>query len=97
MSDALHTTCHGIGVGAGAAVGPLVVVTPPPQAPADERGTTDAAAASAIVRGVFEDVAKGMGARARVASDRANPILEAGALIAPTSKGSSSATPPPGT
>lgn len=44
---------------AGTAVGPLVMVTPPPQAPADEASTTDAPAASAIVHCVLEDVAKG--------------------------------------
>ena len=44
---------------AGTAVGPLVMVTPPPQAPADEASTTDAPAASAIVHCVLKDVAKG--------------------------------------
>ncbi|HRA07814.1 MAG TPA: phosphoenolpyruvate--protein phosphotransferase [Propionicimonas sp.] len=82
MSDALHTTFHGIGVSAGTAVGPLVVVTPPPTAPADEAPTTDAAAATELVKGVLADVAAGLDARAATAGDHAKPILEAGAMMA---------------
>ncbi len=78
----LHSTFHGIGVSAGTAVGPLVVVTPAPTAPADEPPTTDATSASTLVRGVLEDVAKGLDARAAVAGDHARPILEAGAMMA---------------
>ncbi len=78
----LNSTFHGIGVSAGTAVGPLVVVTPPPKAPSDEAPTTDAAAASALVHGVLDEVAKGLDARAAVASDHAKPILEAGAMMA---------------
>ena len=77
-----HSTFHGIGVSAGTAVGPLVVVTPAPTAPADEAPTTDAAAASATVHGVLDDVAAGLEARAASASDHARPILEAGAMMA---------------
>ncbi len=77
-----HSTFHGIGVSAGIAVGPLVVVTPAPTAPADEAPTTDAAAASATVHGVLDEVAKGLEARAAVAGDHAKPILEAGAMMA---------------
>ncbi len=80
--DALHTTFHGIGVSAGTAVGPLVIVTPAPKAPDDEAPTTDAAAASGVVRGVLEDVAAGLEARAAKASEHARPILEAGAMMA---------------
>jgi phosphotransferase system enzyme I (PtsI) len=80
--DVLHTTFHGIGVSAGTAVGPLVVVTPAPKAPTDEAPTTDAAAAADVVRGVLEDVAVGLEARAAKASDHARPILEAGAMMA---------------
>ena len=80
--DVLHTTFHGIGVSAGTAVGPLVVVTPAPKAPTDEAPTTDAAAAVELVRGVLEDVAAGLDARAAKASDHARPILEAGAMMA---------------
>ena len=78
--DALHTTFHGIGVSAGTAVGPLVIVTPAPKAPTDEAPTTDAAAAADVVRGVLEDVAVGLEARAAKASEHARPILEAGAM-----------------
>lgn len=81
-ADALHHTFHGIGVSAGTAVGPLVVVTPAPKAPADEPATTDAAAASEVVRGVLDDVAKGLDARAATAGEHARPILEAGAMMA---------------
>lgn len=80
--DGSLRTFHGIGVSAGTAVGPLVVVTPPPKAPADEPATTDAAAASAQVHGVLEQVAAGLDARAAVAGDHARPILEAGAMMA---------------
>ncbi|MBN9106710.1 MAG: phosphoenolpyruvate--protein phosphotransferase [Propionibacteriaceae bacterium] len=75
-------TFHGIGVSAGTAVGPLVVVTPAPKPPADEPATTDAAAASATVHAVLEQVASGLEARAAAASDHARPILEAGAMMA---------------
>ena len=80
--DGSLRTFHGIGVSAGTAVGPLVVVTPPPKAPADEPATTDAAAASATVHAVLEQVADGLQARAAVANDHAKPILEAGAMMA---------------
>jgi phosphotransferase system enzyme I (PtsI) len=80
--DVLHTTFHGIGVSAGTAVGPLVIVTPAPKAPTDEAPTTDAAAAADVVRGVLEDVALGLEARAAKASEHARPILEAGAMMA---------------
>lgn len=80
--DALHNTFHGIGVSAGTAVGPLVVVRPAPTAPADEPATTDAAAAAALVHGVLEDVATGLEERAKSAGEHARPILEAGAMMA---------------
>lgn len=80
--EASLRTFHGIGVSAGTAVGPLVVVTPAPKPPADEPATTDAAAASATVHAVLEQVASGLEARAAAASDHARPILEAGAMMA---------------
>ncbi len=82
MDEGLHTTFHGIGVSVGTAVGPLVLVTPAPTAPSDEPPTTDAAAASAVVRGVLNDVATGLEARAATADAHAKPILEAGAMMA---------------
>ncbi len=75
-------TFHGIGVSAGTAVGPLVVVTPPPTAPADEPPAADPAAAVAHVKDVLEAVAGGLQAEAATANDHAKPILEAGALMA---------------
>lgn len=80
--DAPHITFHGIGVSAGTAVGPLVLVTPAPQAPADEPPTTDPAAAAEIVLAVLNDVAVGLETRAASASAHAKPILEAGAMMA---------------
>ena len=75
-------TFHGIGVSAGTAVGPLVVVTPPPVAPADEPAAPDPAAALTSVKEVLEQVAKGLEAKAAIAGDHARPILEAGAMMA---------------
>ncbi len=77
-----HRTFHGIGVSAGTAVGPLVVVTPPPTAPADEPSAADPTAAIAQVNGVLADVAGSLEAKALTASDHAKPILEAGAMMA---------------
>ncbi|PKQ30777.1 MAG: phosphoenolpyruvate--protein phosphotransferase [Actinobacteria bacterium HGW-Actinobacteria-2] len=81
MSDA-PGTFHGIGVSAGTAVGPLVLVAAAPTPPADEPATTDAAAAGAQVREVLEAVAAGLQARAAMADAHAKPILEAGAMMA---------------
>lgn len=75
-------TFHGIGVSAGTAVGPLVVVTPPPVAPADEPAAADPAAALTSVKDVLEQVAKSLEAKAAIAGDHARPILEAGAMMA---------------
>jgi phosphoenolpyruvate-protein phosphotransferase (PTS system enzyme I) len=82
MSTGLHNTFHGIGVSAGTAVGPLVVVSAPPAPPADEPATTDPVAAAALVREAFEAVATGLEARAVAADAHAKPILEAGAMMA---------------
>jgi phosphoenolpyruvate-protein phosphotransferase (PTS system enzyme I) len=76
------STFHGIGVSAGTAVGPLVLVTAPPQPPADEPPTTDPAEAGQIVRDALEAVAKGLELRATKANAKAKPILEAGAMMA---------------
>ena len=75
-------TFHGIGVSAGTAVGPLVIVSPPPVAPADEPAAADPAAALTQVKDVLEAVAKGLEAKAAVAGEHARPILEAGAMMA---------------
>ena len=81
MSE-LHATLSGIGVSAGVAVGPLVIVNPPPTAPSDEAPTTDAAAASQQVRDTLKAVADGLTAKAAKADAHAKPILEAGAMMA---------------
>jgi len=78
----LHSTLSGIGVSAGVAVGPLVIVSPPPTAPAGEQPTTDAAAASIQVRDTLKAVADGLLAKAATADAHAKPILEAGAMMA---------------
>lgn len=80
-ADPTHTF-GGIGVSAGTAVGPLVLVRPAPQPPADEPPTIDPAAAWARVQAVLEDVAAGLEARAESADAHAKPILEAGAMMA---------------
>lgn len=76
------TTFHGIGVSAGTAVGPLVVVSQAPRPPAGEPATTDPGQARQRVGEILEAVAAGMDARAAKASDSARPILEAGAMMA---------------
>lgn len=81
MSE-LHATLSGIGVSAGVAVGPLVIVSPPPTAPSDEAPTTDAAAASQQVRDTLKAVADGLTAEAAKADAHAKPILRAGAMMA---------------
>ena len=78
----LHSMLSGIGVSAGVAVGPLVIVSPPLTAPADEAPTTDPTAASAQVRDTLKAVADGLLAKAAKADAHAKPILEAGAMMA---------------
>ncbi len=82
MTGQTSATFHGIGVSAGTAVGPLVVVAAPPTPPADEAPTTDAAQAGVLVRAALEAVATGLEARAAKAEAHARPILEAGAMMA---------------
>ena len=55
-----NTTLSGIGVSAGVAVGPLVIVSPPPSPPANEAPTTDAAAAGEKVRDTLKAVGDGL-------------------------------------
>ncbi|MFT4295071.1 MAG: phosphoenolpyruvate--protein phosphotransferase [Micropruina sp.] len=77
-----HSTLSGIGVSAGVAVGPLVLVSPPPTPPAGEAPVADPAAASAQVRDTLKAVADGYLAKAANADAHAKPILEAGAMMA---------------
>ncbi|MBK8460277.1 MAG: phosphoenolpyruvate--protein phosphotransferase [Micropruina sp.] len=81
MSE-LRRLLTGIGVSPGTAVGPLVIVSPPPLAPADEAPTTDPEAAAVKVRETLAAVAAGLTAKAAVADAHAKPILEAGAMMA---------------
>ncbi len=78
----LHSTLSGIGVSAGVAVGPLVIVSPPATAPSGEAPVTDPAAASVLVRDTLQAVADGYLAKAANADAHAKPILEAGAMMA---------------
>ncbi len=78
----MSRTLHGIGVSAGTASGPAVLVRPAPQAPANEEPTTDPAAAGVKVRAALEAVAEGLETRILRADDHAKPILEATAMMA---------------
>ncbi len=73
---------RGIGVSAGLAYGPVVLVQPPVRPPSDEPAPADAEAALADVKAAFEAVASGLEARAGAAADTAKEILGATALIA---------------
>lgn len=79
---AAHKVLHGIGVSAGTASGPVVLVLPPPGVDRDEPGSTDPAADGARVRAAMQVVADGLTARAATASEKARPILEATAQLA---------------
>lgn len=78
----IHNTRHGIGVSAGTAVGPLVLVAPAPTPPTDEPPTTDVEAAGQRVRSVLNDVAASLEDRAARANEHARDILQAGAMMA---------------
>src|SRR3954454_7917331 len=73
---------QGIGVSAGCAAGPVVLVGRPPTVPADEPATTDPEAAWARVAEALEAVAADLEKRAIAAGGDAQEILEATALMA---------------
>ncbi|MBD2759336.1 phosphoenolpyruvate--protein phosphotransferase [Yimella sp. cx-573] len=73
---------HGIGVSAGAAYGPAVIVAPAVRAPADEQPAADPDVALVEVKAAFEKVAVDLEQRAARADDTAQQILKATALIA---------------
>lgn len=73
---------QGIGVSAGSAFAPAVLVAPPVQPPADETAPTDADAALVEVKAAFEAVGAELDARAASAPKTAAQILSATALIA---------------
>jgi len=82
---ALTTTSqvlHGIGVSAGTASGPVVIVRGAPGPDPDEPATTDPALASRQVRAAMQAVAAALTERARTAPAAARPILEATAAMA---------------
>jgi len=75
-------TLQGIGVSAGCAAGPVVLVGRPPEVPADEPPTTDPEAAWSRVAEALEAVAADLEKRAVAAGGDAQQILEATALMA---------------
>ncbi len=79
---ATHQVLHGIGVSAGTASGPAVVVHPAPGVDPDEVPTTDAVEAGVRVRAAMKAVADSLTAKAATASEKARPILEATAQLA---------------
>ncbi|WP_265520693.1 phosphoenolpyruvate--protein phosphotransferase [Oerskovia flava] len=73
---------HGIGVGRGGAVGPVVTVARPVAAPTDEQPPTDRAAAQESVLAAFGTVADGLLAQSAAATGAAAPVLKATAQMA---------------
>jgi phosphotransferase system enzyme I (PtsI) len=73
---------RGIGVSAGTAVAPLLVVSPPPERVHDETAPGDVAAAQARVSAALEDVAQSLEAKAATAPEHAKAVLTAGAMMA---------------
>jgi len=73
---------HGIGVSAGTASGPAVIVRGAPGPDPDEPVTTDPALASRQVRAAMQVVAEALTERARTAPPAARAILEASASMA---------------
>lgn len=76
------TVLRGIGVSAGAAYGPIVIVSPAVRPPENEPAAADADAELVRVKTAFEQVATDLDARAAHADDTAQQILTATALIA---------------
>jgi phosphoenolpyruvate-protein phosphotransferase (PTS system enzyme I) len=80
--SAPHHVLHGIGVSAGTASGPAVVVHPAPGVDTAEPPTTDAMAAGERVRAAMATVADALTDKVRRAPETAKPILEATAQLA---------------
>lgn len=76
------TALRGIGVSAGAAYGPVVLVSPAVRPPENEPAATDPDAELVRVKAAFEQVATDLDTRAAHADDTAQQILTATALIA---------------
>jgi phosphotransferase system enzyme I (PtsI) len=73
---------QGIGVSAGSAVGPAVLVGPPPQVPPDEPASVDPGADWARVEAALQAVADGLEKRASAVGGTGADILNATALMA---------------
>jgi phosphotransferase system enzyme I (PtsI) len=73
---------HGIGVSAGTATGPVLIVRAAPGPDPDEPATTDPALASGQVRAAMREVAAALTDQARTAPAAAAAILEATAAMA---------------
>lgn len=78
----IHQILHGLGVSAGTASGPVVVVRPAPGVDTAEPPTADAAAAGERVREAMREVSDALTAKAEIATAQARPILEATAQLA---------------
>ena len=72
----------GIGVGRGVAVAPLVVLAPPPRAPADEPSAVDPATALERIEAAFQAVGSSLAARAAATDGALADILDATASMA---------------
>lgn len=81
-STATVRVLHGIGVSAGTACGPVVIVRGAPGPDPGEPATTDPVLASRQVRAAMQAVAAVLTERARTATAAARPILEATAAMA---------------
>ena len=77
-----HQILHGIGVSAGTAAGPAVLVVPAPGVDATEPPSTDAAADGQRVRDAMKAVSEALLAKAEHAPKTSKPILEATAQLA---------------
>ncbi|WP_341727930.1 phosphoenolpyruvate--protein phosphotransferase [Brooklawnia sp.] len=77
-----HQVLHGIGVSAGTAAGPAVLVVPAPGVDTAEPPSTDAAADGQRVREAMKAVSAALLAKADRAPETSKPILEATAQLA---------------
>jgi len=81
-SSTATPTLTGIGVGRGSAVGSVVKLAAASKPPVDEAAAADTAAAEALVRSSFQDVATNLRVRAAAAQAATAAVLEATSLMA---------------
>lgn len=75
-------TLHGVGVGSGAAVGPVVQVHPAPPTPTDEPAPADPAEAKQRLSAVLEGIATEFQERAQQTTGTMSEVLSATAMMA---------------